>query len=456
MEPDYGKFVADRQTLYDLGLLDDGKGKSSVFSIFNRARWIGSRLKLECIFEMPLTDIKVLRERVEILKYLGQHPGFLDFGREQLSFIEIYFSHSDSPRNFSRWAAIKKGIRNLLKPNNEYYVCRRGVEYLVLLLGSLDDFCRESFSKQLPSKYRAYLERVMSLIDSKSLRKALTVRKWGWVGTARLDFYFRAFEREKIREILDILYELDALRAVALTAVENKFTYPEYTEEEGIIDIKELYHPGVKSAVKNDASVSRNRNICFLTGPNMAGKSTYMKAWGIAVYLAHIGFPVAARSLKISIFKGLFSTINLSDNINLGYSFYYNEVLRVKHVAEEVVRLNQVVVIFDELFRGTNVKDAYDASYAVIAALAGLHKSVFVISTHILEVTERLKAFDTIDFRYFEVVMQDGKPDYTYRLLPGVSLERIGMYILNQEKVVETIQHAAAVSNPSQAAFPVK
>lgn len=160
--------------------------------------------------------------------------------------------------------------------------------------------------------------------------------------------------------------------------------------------------------------------------------------------------------MKISIFKGLFSTINLSDNINLGYSFYYNEVLRVKHVAEEVVRLNQVVVIFDELFRGTNVKDAYDASYAVIAALAGLHKSVFVISTHILEVTERLKAFDTIDFRYFEVVMQDGKPDYTYRLLPGVSLERIGMYILNQEKVVETIQHAAAVSNPSQAAFPVK
>lgn len=105
MEPDYGKFVADKQTLYDLGLLDDGKGKSSVFSIFNRARWIGSRLKLECIFEMPLTDIKVLRERVEILKYLGQHPGFLDFGREQLSFIEIYFSHSDSPRNFSRWAA---------------------------------------------------------------------------------------------------------------------------------------------------------------------------------------------------------------------------------------------------------------------------------------------------------------------------------------------------------------
>lgn len=79
-----------------------------------------------------------------------------------------------------------------------------------------------------------------------------------------------------------------------------------------------------------------------------------------------------------------------------------------------------------------------------------------MISTHILEVTERLKAFDTIDFRYFEVVMQDGKPDYTYRLLPGVSLERIGMYILNQEKVVETIQHAAAVSNPSQAAFPVK
>lgn len=443
MKHDHGRFVVDKQTLHDLGLLDDEKNTSSVFSIFNKAQWIGSRHQLECIFEMPITDIRLLRERVETLKYLGQLPGFIDFSREQLSFIEIYLSRSDSPRKFSRLAAVRNGLGNLFKPNNEYYVRRRGAGYLVALLNELNDFCRKSIENQLPAKFSFCLERIISLLCSKGLQKALSSKNGNWLAIARLDFCFRTLEREKIREILDILYELDALRTVALTAAGHGFCYPVYTEEEGIIRIGDLYHPCLESAVKNDASVSQGQNICFLTGPNMAGKSTYMKAWGIAVYLAHIGFPVAARSMETSIFNGLFSTINLSDNVHLGYSYYFSEVLRVKHVAEEIVRLNQVVVIFDELFRGTNVKDAYDASYAVISALAGLHKSVFVISTHILEITEHLRSYDSIDFHYFEVVMQDGKPAYTYKLLSGVSQERIGLYILNREKVVETIQSAA-------------
>ena len=70
--------------------------------------------------------------------------------------------------------------------------------------------------------------------------------------------------------------------------------------------------------------------------------------------------------MELSVFKGLFTTINLSDNLSLGYSHYYNEVARVKYIVEQVRDLQEVVVVFDELFRGTNVKDAYDASCAVI------------------------------------------------------------------------------------------
>lgn len=99
-------------------------------------------------------------------------------------------------------------------------------------------------------------------------------------------------------------------------------------------------------------------------------------------------------------------------------------------------------MIFDELFRGTNVKDAYDASFAVISSLAGLRRSMFMISTHIIEVAEELKSYDTIDFRCFEIRMEDREPCYTYRLHPGVSCERVGMYILNREKVVEMIRNA--------------
>lgn len=77
----------------------------------------------------------------------------------------------------------------------------------------------------------------------------------------------------------------------------------------------------------------------------------------------------------------------------MGYSHYYNEVARVKYIVEQVRDLQEVVVVFDELFRGTNVKDAYDASCAVIGGLARLEYGVFMISTHIVEVAEFLKPF---------------------------------------------------------------
>lgn len=441
------EFVIDKQTARDLGLFSVDRNAFSVFSIFNKTRWAGSELKLENLFETPLTDIVALRRRVETLKYLGQMSGFMDFSREELKFIEIYLSYSNLPDGVRSLNVLKQALCNRFKPDNEYYVYRRGTESLARLLLKLDSFFAGYTMPDAPPDICSYLERINGFIHNTALQSALSSKRKGIFVSARLDFYFRVKEKEKIREILDIIYEIDALRSVALTALEHGYAYPAYSESESVVNIRGLYHPFLSEPVKNDAEMSGKQNICFLTGPNMAGKSTYMKAFGIAVYLAHIGFPVPAESLEISIFNGLFTTINLSDNINLGYSHYFNEVLRVKQVAEKIVQLKSLVVIFDELFRGTNVKDAYDASLAVISALAGLHRNIFLISTHILEVAEELKLCDTIDFRCFEIRMEEGEPRYTYRLRPGVSSERIGMYILNREKVVETIREAGAGNN---------
>lgn len=123
----------------------------------------------------------------------------------------------------------------------------------------------------------------------------------------------------------------------------------------------------------------------------MAGKSTFLKSLSISVYLAHLGLPVPAKYMKTSKYNGLLTTINLSDNINKGYSHFYNEVLRVKYVAERINQVRNIFVVFDELFRGTNVKDAYEASLSVISAFSKLNKGFFAISTHIIEVADKLK-----------------------------------------------------------------
>ena len=100
-------------------------------------------------------------------------------------------------------------------------------------------------------------------------------------------------------------------------------------------------------------------------------------------------------------------------------------------------------MIFDELFRGTNVRDAYEASLAVLSAFEALKRSMFIISTHILEVAGSLKHSGSVDFRFFDIQNRNGELQYTYRLKPGVSDERLGMYILDREKVVENILKAA-------------
>jgi DNA mismatch repair protein MutS len=209
-----------------------------------------------------------------------------------------------------------------------------------------------------------------------------------------------------------------------------------------LVDIKGLHHPCIKNAVRNDVLIEQDRNLCFLTGANMAGKSTYLKSLSLAVYLAHVGFPVPATAMQTTLFKGLITTINLSDNINSGYSHYYSEVKRLKKVAEKIISQDNLFIVFDELFRGTNVKDAYDASLATITALSKIKSSVFLISTHIVEIASEIKAYENIVFKYFDSQIDNDKPVFDFKLKDGVSAETLGYFIFKNEGILEILAQA--------------
>jgi DNA mismatch repair ATPase MutS len=178
----------------------------------------------------------------------------------------------------------------------------------------------------------------------------------------------------------------------------------------------------------------------FLTGANMAGKSTLMKSFGIAIYLAHMGFPVAADSMSFSVKDGLYSSINVSDDLNAGYSHFYAEVLRVKAVAQSLSESKDLYVIFDELFKGTNVKDAYDATLSVTGAFADNRGSVFIVSTHIIEVGKALEPRgEQIRFAYLPTVMEGNVPRYTYTLSEGITSDRHGMMIIRNEGILDIV-----------------
>src|SRR5690606_20970904 len=128
------------------------------------------------------------------------------------------------------------------------------------------------------------------------------------------DYILRKKARAELQWLLDVFYEFDAYNAVAKTGKRLNFSFAQYDlGRESSIEIEGLFHPKLKKAVGNDFRISRDENMCFLTGANMSGKSTFLKAFGISIYLAHLGFPVPATKMKTDIFTGLFSTINLSD-----------------------------------------------------------------------------------------------------------------------------------------------
>lgn len=238
-------------------------------------------------------------------------------------------------------------------------------------------------------------------------------------------------------------------------AAAKDFSFPEFTTSAGIrLNIEGLFHPAIKNAVRNNIGLGEQQNLMFLTGSNMAGKSSLLKSLGLIVYLAHLGFPVPAAAVELTVFNGLVTTINLPDNINQGLSHYYTEVKRVKEVAEHLLEHDRMFVIFDELFRGTNVKDAFDGSSLIISELSTIKTAAFIISTHIIELAAELQQFSNISFQYMDTYFEHQAPVFTYKLMEGISKEALGMYIVRNEGIVEILKRAAKLTNKRQLVNP--
>ena len=436
-------FAIDKQTINDLELFERSRHEKSVFSLFSHTLTSGGKKQLELFFSNPITDIDLLEQRIQVLRYFQTFkPGFGNV-KESFDFIEYYFLLQNIPGRFSVTDTLLKAFRNQLKPGNEYYIIQRGIRYLVQILVEMYETLRLIDSRDSPFYIRNCREKIMEHLENSPLKVLLKFKdrtKFNPLETGRLDYLFRKSHANEVREIIEIIYEFDAFTSVVKAAEIHGLSFPEYSEEPNVFHAEGLVHPFLENAVPNNFKFEPGKNVCFLSGPNMAGKSTFLKAMGISVYLSHIGFPVPASRLRISVFNGLLTTINLPDNINKGYSHFLNEVVRVRYVAEQINLAGNLFVVFDEIFRGTNVRDACEASLAVISSLSRLRNSVFTVSTHIVEVAEKLTENNSIFFRCFDANLSQGKPCYEFKIKEGVSSERIGMYILEKEKVLETIE----------------
>lgn len=217
--------------------------------------------------------------------------------------------------------------------------------------------------------------------------------------------------------------------------------FPELIEQDApLVEARGLYHILLPHPVAYDFQMNPQHNFLFLTGANMAGKSTLIKSVGGAVFLAHIGMGVPAQQMRLTLFHGLLSNINVVDNIVKGESFFFNEVQRIKTTIEKINNGKKWLVLIDELFKGTNMQDAMKCSSTVIKGLIKIKNSLFILSTHLYEICDELKEYPNISFRYFETNVKDDQLEFTYQLREGVSNDRFGYFILKKEKVVDLLE----------------
>jgi DNA mismatch repair protein MutS len=437
-------FITDKQTLDDLNIT--GKFKQhSIFSLFNDTKTSGGEKLLEQLFLHPLTDAAAINSRSQVLQFFHQRALVFPFNIEILQEAETYLSAGTSGAYpIVALGLLQKRILQLAIRDEQFEQLKKGVLATIKLLATLQDFVEQTAKESNWPAMEQFdtIKQLFSDHRMKWLQEARNQSSPALLQLARYDHIMRHVLRDEMEAVLQFIYHLDVYIAVTNVARARNFHYAQaLPNEQAVFRTTALWHPALEKAVANPLHLHEEQNVLFLTGANMAGKSTFMKSLGIAVYLAHMGFPVAAKDLVFSVRDGLYTSINVSDNLNLGYSHFYAEVLRVKKVAEEVASGKDLVVIFDELFKGTNVKDAYDATLAVTQEFVAYRNSFFVISTHIIEVGETLReTCNNLQFSYLPTIMEGSVPRYPYTLTPGISNDRHGMLIIQNEKILEMIQ----------------
>ncbi len=310
----------------------------------------------------------------------------------------------------------------------------KGMQQLVQLL--LDADTPQPLKNLLAETKKMVFSEELSCIEKKHKAAELAI-----TDALQLGQYLRFRFKHHMMQLLGIHAQLDAWYGMALAVKKYNLVFPVFSASpQPFIEAKGLYHILLLNPVSYDVHLNRDTNFLFLTGANMAGKSTFIKSVGIAAFLAHAGMGVPATSMELSLLDGILSNINVMDNIVKGESYFFNEVQRIKATINKVNDGRKWLILIDELFKGTNVQDAMKCSTLVIEGLLKIKNSIFILSTHLYEIGEALRVHPNIHFNYFETAVIDDQLTFNYQLKDGISNDRFGFLILKKEGVVKMLE----------------
>ena len=358
----------DQQTILNLDIFssrDGDKKRNGIFDRFNQTCTDGGYEKLKSLFKNGHPDKESILETQKSLKYILKNFDTWSVFEDLTN--DASFNHISSYLNINITVF---NTDNYLIPNLRAIVWKKtshgfferlrdGSDKVIEYIRLLNNFVKGIKKDNLPKKLDSIIQDLLFFVEGKEVRELLSISKKRFISSLlilKIDRTIRSLLAKNILNTFDSIYDLDCLFSMALSVYDNKLSFPTFVENrEPFIEIKELFHPLVETCVVNEFRLNNDTNLLFLTGPNMAGKSTYIKAVAISVFLAHLGLGVPAKNMKLTRFNCLIASMTTADDITSGYSYFYNEVRRVKEIGQSLKNDSFQLVILDEPFKGTNI-----------------------------------------------------------------------------------------------------
>ncbi|PHR46056.1 MAG: hypothetical protein COA32_12485 [Fluviicola sp.] len=243
-----------------------------------------------------------------------------------------------------------------------------------------------------------------------------------------------------IKDWEHIVYEMESL----ISGANFRYNYQSYTtyaklqdDVKSKIEIKKVGHPiiGVDKLVSNDFELGEEEQFAIITGPNMAGKSTFLRSVGVNLMLAKAGFPVMAEKFVFPNMN-LYSSMRTSDNLSDETSYFHAELLRLRFVMDAIERGEPVFIILDEILKGTNSKDKEEGSAKFLQKLSDLGARG-IIATHDLSLTELANKNRSIINLYFDTKIEGEDISFDYKMREGVAKNMNASFLLKKMKLTD-------------------
>ena len=247
-------------------------------------------------------------------------------------------------------------------------------------------------------------------------------------------------EVKELKKTSYILSLLDAFSSLSVASEDYKLVRPTFNNNSEVI-IKDGFHPVIEHLtkneyVKNDILMDEGTNVLLITGPNMSGKSTYMRQFAIIAILAQMGSFVPASSANLPIFDAIYTRIGASDDLVSGESTFMVEMLEAKKAITNATKNS--LILFDELGRGTATYDGLSIAEAILEYANDI-KAKTLFSTHYHEITDIDKRLKSIKNVHVDATMQDGHLTFLHKVKNGAVDKSYGIHVASLAGLPESV-----------------